>query len=73
MVIHLLAQQLERNKTCLAVRPSACCRDDGTLVHVGRDVQNVVTGVKDKVVDVQIANLDIINEIGEGDISLRDL
>lgn len=73
MVDDGLAQKLEWKDACLAVWLLLDSIEDDALVHVGSDVDNVVTWLENQVWNGKGTNFHISDKIPEGDISLKVL
>jgi len=70
VVGHVLALQVEGHDAVLTILIGAEQSDDADLLHVGADVDTVVAGHQEEIVDVEGADLLVVYEVGEADVSL---
>jgi hypothetical protein len=66
-----LAQQLEGKDACLAVWLLLDSLEDEGLIHIGSDVDNVVTWLENQVWNRKGTNFHVSDKIPEGDVSLE--
>lgn len=66
----VLAEQLEGDDARLAVLVGADEAEDAELIHVGADVDDVVAGAQEEVLDVESAYSLVSDEVGKGDVAL---
>lgn len=67
---HVNAQELEGNDARLAVGCLVQGAQDERLVERGLDVDPVDAGAKDKVVDGEVADIEVIRKVGKCGVAL---